>query len=103
MCDADGPNKPKKHMKMAQEFSLDDAVLKWYVQRSYGVDVRGVEFKSAANMLANHTKISFKVSHGWFWRFYKQHGPMNTRTHREALSAPKDKREPYRQKWAKMI
>jgi hypothetical protein len=85
---------------MGQEFSLDDAVLKWYMQqRSCGVDVRGVELKFAAN----HTKISLKVSHGWFWRFCKQYGTVNKRIHSEALSAPKEQREPYRQKFVKMI
>jgi hypothetical protein len=40
MCDADAPNKPRKHMKMAQESSLEDAVLKWYVQQcSCGVNI----------------------------------------------------------------
>lgn len=68
-----------------------------------GVDVRGVELRSAANMLANHMKISLKVSHGWFWRFCKQYGMVNKRTHKEALSAPKEEKEPYRQKLVKMI
>jgi hypothetical protein len=44
-------------MKMAEESSLEDAVLKWHVQRrSCGVNVRVAELKSAANTLANHTK-----------------------------------------------
>jgi hypothetical protein len=53
-------------MKMAQESSLEDAVVKWCVQqRSCSVNVQGVEMKSAANMLPNHMKINFKVSAGW--------------------------------------
>jgi hypothetical protein len=39
LCDADAPNKPK-NMKMAQESSLLDAILKLYVQQcSCGVNV----------------------------------------------------------------
>jgi hypothetical protein len=41
LCDADAPNKPRKHMKIARESSLKDAVLKWNgQQRSCGVHVR---------------------------------------------------------------
>jgi hypothetical protein len=99
MCNADAPNKPSEHMKMAQESSLEDAVLKWYVQqRSCSVNVQWVELKSAANM-----KINFKMDDGWLWRFCKRHGIMNKRTYGEALSAPLEEIEPFRQKLTKIF
>jgi hypothetical protein len=67
-------------MIMAQESSLKNAVLKWYVQqRSCCVNVQGVELKYAANTLSNRMKINFKASDGWLWRFCKLHGIMNKR------------------------
>jgi hypothetical protein len=76
-------------MKMAQESSFEDAVLKWYVQqRSCSVNVWGLELKSAANTLANHVKISFKASDGWHLRYFKGHGIMNKRTYGEAFGCP---------------
>jgi hypothetical protein len=100
MCDADAWNKPRKHMKMAQESSLEDAVLKWYVQqRSCCVNVWGLEFKYAANMLANHVKISFKASDGWLLWYFKLDGIMNKRTYGKALGALVERMEPFRQNW----
>jgi hypothetical protein len=50
---------------MAQDSSLEDDALKWYVQqRSCGVYVRGIELKYAANTLANRMKIYIKPSDG---------------------------------------
>jgi hypothetical protein len=60
---------------MAQGSSLED-VLKWYMQRSCGVNARGAELKSAANTLENQMKINFKASDGWLWRFCKRHAIM---------------------------
>jgi hypothetical protein len=66
MSDVGTPNKPRNICKWQQESSLEDAVFKWHVQQcSCGVNVLGVKMKSAANTLANHINISFKVSDGW--------------------------------------
>jgi hypothetical protein len=65
--------------------------------------VRGIELKYAANTLANRMKIYIKPSDGWLWRFCKRHGIMNKRTYGEALSAPTEEIEPFRQKLTKMI
>ncbi|XP_063152245.1 uncharacterized protein LOC134492057 isoform X1 [Candoia aspera] len=90
MCDVDSTSNTaeigaRKHMKMSQEASLEEAVLKWYVeQRSGGAKVRRVDLKSAANAIAADMKLSFKASDGWIWRFYKRHGIDNKRACGEA-------------------
>ena len=49
-------------MKTARETGLDAAVMKWYVQeQSVGINVRGVEIMSAANLLA--VKLGLPVLH----------------------------------------
>jgi hypothetical protein len=71
----------RKHMKVAEDKILDEAVYKWFVQqRSSGVVVRGVELKSAAERLAKHMGLKFQGSNGWLWRFRKCHGIVNKRT-----------------------
>ncbi|KAM6471896.1 uncharacterized protein PHA67_002618 isoform 2-T2 [Liasis olivaceus] len=90
MCDVDSTSNTaeigaRKHMKMSQEASLEEAVLKWYVeQRSGGAKVRRVDLKAAANAIAADMKLSFKASDGWIWRFYKRHGIDNKRACGEA-------------------
>ncbi|XP_013927326.1 PREDICTED: uncharacterized protein LOC106553375, partial [Thamnophis sirtalis] len=80
MCDVDSTGGAaeigsRKHMKMSQEASLEEAVLRWYVeQRAGGAKVRRVDLKAAANAIAADTKLNFKASDGWIWRFYKRHG-----------------------------
>ncbi|XP_060547182.1 uncharacterized protein LOC117662638 [Pantherophis guttatus] len=80
MCDVDSTGSgaeigARKHMKMSQEASLEEAVLRWYVeQRSGGTKVRRVDLKAAANAIAADMKLNFKASDGWIWRFYKRHG-----------------------------
>lgn len=80
MCDVDSTGSgaeigARKHMKMSQEASLEEAVLRWYVeQRSGGAKVRRVDLKAAANAIAADMKLNFKASDGWIWRFYKRHG-----------------------------
>uniref|UniRef100_A0A8C5S5A6 Uncharacterized protein n=1 Tax=Laticauda laticaudata TaxID=8630 RepID=A0A8C5S5A6_LATLA len=80
MCDVDSTGSAaeigaRKHMKMSQEASLEEAVLRWYVeQRAGGVKVRRVDLKAAANTIAADMKLTFKASDGWIWRFYKRHG-----------------------------
>lgn len=104
MSDTNASIKDRKHMKMAQETSLEQALMKWYVQqRSCGVNVRSVELKSAASTLAQHMKITFKASSGWLWRFCKRHGIVNKRTYGEALSAPTEEIEPFKQQLTEVI
>ncbi|KAG8127511.1 hypothetical protein E2320_014472 [Naja naja] len=80
MCDVDSTGSvaeigARKHMKMSQEASLEEAVLRWYVeQRAGGAKVRRVDLKAAANAIAADMKLTFKASDGWIWRFYKRHG-----------------------------
>jgi hypothetical protein len=77
-----------------------DGMCKW---RSCSVSVQGVELKSAANMLADHIKISFRMSAGWLLRFCKQCGIMNRGIYREALSALSEETEPLRQTLTKIL
>ncbi|XP_070593304.1 zinc finger protein 397-like [Erythrolamprus reginae] len=96
MCDVDATGSSaeigeRKHMKMSQEASLEEAVLRWYVeQRAGGAKVRRVDLKAAANAIAADAKLSFKASDGWIWRFYKRHGIDHKRAAAEASSCARE-------------
>lgn len=96
-CDESDMN-PRKRMKMARETTLEEALLKWYVQqRSNGVQVQAIELKSAAIILAHHLNIvSFKADDGWLWRFRKRHGILNKRIDGEVSSTSKEVIDPFR-------
>ncbi|KAK9405652.1 zinc finger protein [Crotalus adamanteus] len=93
MCDVDSTSTEaeigaRKHMKMSQEASLEEAVLRWYVERrAEGAKVRRVDLKAAANAIAADMKLGFKASDGWIWRFYKRHGIDHKRAGGEAAAA----------------
>ncbi|XP_039189362.1 zinc finger protein 397-like [Crotalus tigris] len=92
MCDVDSTSTAaeigaRKHMKMSQEASLEEAVLRWYVERrAEGAKVRRVDLKAAANAIAADMKLGFKASDGWIWRFYKRHGIDHKRAGGEAAA-----------------
>ncbi|XP_058021648.1 uncharacterized protein LOC131189536 [Ahaetulla prasina] len=96
MCDVDSTGTgaeigARKHMKMSQEASLEEAVLRWYVeQRAGGAKVRRVDLKAAANAFAADMKLNFKASDGWIWRFYKRHGIDHKRARAGEAAAGED-------------
>lgn len=100
MCDVDSTSTAaeigaRKHMKMSQEASLEEAVLRWYVERrAEGAKVRRVDLKAAANAIAADMKLGFKASDGWIWRFYKRHGIDHKRAGGEAAAAAAEERAP---------
>ncbi|KAM3845460.1 uncharacterized protein M6D78_003151 [Vipera latastei] len=94
MCDVDSTGAAaaeigaRKHMKMSQEASLEEAVLRWYLERrAEGAKVRRVDLKAAANAIAADMQLAFKASDGWIWRFYKRHGIDHKRAGGEAAAA----------------
>ncbi|KAG7177538.1 Tigger transposable element-derived protein 7-like 7 [Homarus americanus] len=95
----------RKHMRVAKDTNLEEAVTKWLVQqRSCGNVVRGVEIQAAAVKLASHMGIeNFEACDGWLWRFRNRHGMCNNITHGEAGSAPTEDIEPFRDRLNDLI
>lgn len=84
----DSPVTSRKHMKVAKEKNLEEAVYRWYVeQRSSGVNVRSLELKSVRETLGKHMGLNVKASNGWLWRFRKRHGIDNEKTYGQSLRA----------------
>ncbi|KAG7160293.1 Tigger transposable element-derived protein 7-like 40, partial [Homarus americanus] len=73
----------RKHMRVAKDTNLEEAVTKWFMQqRSCGNVIRGVEIQAAAAELASHMDIeNFEASDWWLWRFRNRHGMCNKITH----------------------
>jgi len=50
--------------------------------------IRGVETKPGINTMAKHTRIQFKTSDSWMWKFPKYHGIAKRYSFSAALSVP---------------
>jgi hypothetical protein len=50
--------------------------------------IRSVETKSGINTMAKHTKIQFKASDIWLWKFSMNHGTAKRYSFSAALSVP---------------
>lgn len=102
--DRSGIVRSRKHMKVARNKDLEEAVYKWYVQqRSVKVKVRGIEIMAAAAKLADHMGVACQASTGWLWRFRNRHGIVNKLEHGEAGSADDGAVEPFRLKLNELI
>ena len=59
MCDVSENKNPRKRMKLSHETSLEEALLKWYIQQRFcEVPVRTVELKYDAIKLSDHMNIN---------------------------------------------
>lgn len=74
----------EENMKMMQETSFNEAVLKQYAQQ-----------QRLYLQIANHTKTTFKASIGKLQWFCKCHGIVNKWTFNEILSAPMEETDPF--------
>lgn len=95
-----GLENERKHMRVASNQDLENAVLKWFMQlRSSGINIRGVDLQSAAKKFADRLGVkNFKASDGWLCNFRNRHGLTNHITHGESASAPTSEIEPFKVK-----